>query len=46
MSFGIASLTQNSDIKTAVDWVARADAALYTSKQQGRNRVTLYKETP
>ena len=45
MSFGIAGLTKDSDIKTAVDWIARADAALYASKQQGRNRVTLYKET-
>jgi len=46
MSFGVASLTKNSDIKTSVDWIARADAALYASKQQGRNRITLYKENP
>ncbi|MCM2286041.1 MAG: GGDEF domain-containing protein [Desulfobacula sp.] len=46
MSFGIASLTKNSDIKTALEWIARADAALYASKRNGRNRTTLYKETP
>ena len=44
MSFGIAKLTKDSGIKTAKDWIARADAALYASKQQGRNRITLYQE--
>nr|NJM03656.1 GGDEF domain-containing protein [Desulfobacula sp.] len=44
MSFGIAELTKDSGIKTAADWVARADSALYESKRNGRNRTTLYKE--
>jgi len=45
MSFGIAKLTRDSGIKTAADWIARADTALYESKQKGRNRTTLYKES-
>lgn len=44
MSFGIASLTKKANIKTAADWIARADKALYESKHNGRNRTTLYKE--
>ncbi len=44
MSFGIARLTKDSGIKTAADWIARADAALYESKARGRNRTTLYQE--
>ncbi|WP_158541506.1 GGDEF domain-containing protein [Pelagibacterium lacus] len=37
-SFGIAPL--NAQIKSAVDWFARADIALYGSKQAGRNCVS------
>ncbi len=44
MSFGIARLANDSGIKTATDWIARADSALYESKQKGRNRTTLYQE--
>ncbi len=42
MSFGIAKLDREADIKTASDWISRADDALYQSKQNGRNRVTLF----
>jgi diguanylate cyclase (GGDEF)-like protein len=44
MSFGIATLDRKSGITTASDWISRADDALYQSKQNGRNRVTLFKE--
>jgi diguanylate cyclase len=37
-SAGIAEVTENTDIRSAL---ARADAALYRAKQQGRNRVEL-----
>jgi diguanylate cyclase len=37
-SAGIAEVTENADIRSAL---ARADAALYRAKQQGRNRVEL-----
>lgn len=43
MSFGVAMLTKDSDIKNATDWISRADNALYLSKQNGRNQTTLYK---
>lgn len=43
MSFGIAPLNKASDLKTAIDWISRADSALYKSKQNGRNRTTLFK---
>ncbi len=43
MSFGVALLTGNCEIKTPAEWISRADQALYTSKQNGRNRTTLYK---
>jgi len=42
MSFGIAGLDRDSGIKTATDWIGRADNALYQSKQNGRNRTTIY----
>jgi diguanylate cyclase (GGDEF)-like protein len=44
MSFGISTLDREAGIKTASDWISRADDALYQSKQNGRNRVTLFKE--
>jgi diguanylate cyclase (GGDEF)-like protein len=42
MSFGVAG--SYSDPGTILDWIARADKALYTSKQNGRNQTTLFKE--
>ena len=42
MSFGIAQLDENSDIETGTDWIARADNALYQSKQNGRNLTSIY----
>lgn len=42
MSFGIAQLDQDSGINSAAEWIARADAALYQSKQQGRNRTSIF----
>ncbi|HCP46013.1 MAG TPA: hypothetical protein DIU15_08235, partial [Deltaproteobacteria bacterium] len=41
MSFGIAELDIESG-ETPADLIARADAALYASKEAGRNRVTAY----
>lgn len=38
ISLGVASYSQG---EAGADFVARADAALYASKEQGRNRVTL-----
>lgn len=47
ISAGIAQLDDASEIKTVADWVSRADTALYMSKQNGRNRTTLFeKDTP
>lgn len=41
ISVGIA---QNSaDIESAQNWIEKADEALYTSKREGRNRVTMSK---
>ncbi len=42
MSFGIAENTRDSQIPGAVEWIARADQALYRSKQSGRNRSTVW----
>ncbi len=40
ISLGVAALSEDvEDIKT---WIARADQALYRSKEGGRNRVTLF----
>ncbi|WP_300454929.1 GGDEF domain-containing protein [Desulfobacula sp.] len=43
MSFGIAGLYRDPGIQTATDWIRQADKALYESKQNGRNRTTLFK---
>ena len=43
MSFGIAELYGDTDLQTATDWIRQADTALYESKQNGRNRTTLFK---
>ncbi|MFH2058158.1 MAG: GGDEF domain-containing protein [Pseudomonadota bacterium] len=46
MSFGIAQLDKAAQIKTASDWISRADTALYQSKQNGRNQTIMFKEAP
>lgn len=45
MSFGISRLTKisNSAIKSSTDWINQADHALYESKQNGRNKTSVYK---
>jgi len=40
VSLGIAEL--DSDVDSVSDWIARADQALYQSKQNGRNRFTIF----
>ena len=42
MSFGIAENTRNSGIHNSTEWIARADSALYLSKENGRNRTTVW----
>jgi len=44
MSFGVAHLSNGANIGTVTEAVARADNALYASKQNGRNQTTLFKE--
>ena len=41
-SFGLAQITKDADLKTVID---RADAALYQSKEHGRNRVTAHDDS-
>jgi len=43
ISVGAAELTE--DIETYQDWIDRADKALYHSKNQGRNQVTLFNKS-
>jgi diguanylate cyclase (GGDEF)-like protein len=53
MSFGVAQLrpekgnggNKGSDLEALMNHIGRADKALYTSKENGRNQTTLYKET-
>ncbi|WP_299199563.1 diguanylate cyclase [uncultured Amphritea sp.] len=40
ISLGVSQLTQEQD--SALSWLEQADQALYKSKQNGRNRVTLF----
>ena len=42
MSFGVAG--SDSDPGTILDWIGKADKALYESKEKGRNQTTLFKE--
>ncbi|MBI9088920.1 MAG: GGDEF domain-containing protein [Desulfobacterium sp.] len=42
LSFGIAENTKTSEIKNATEWISRADSALYASKENGRNRATVW----
>ena len=41
MSFGVAELSSHTDVHSPSQWIHRADTALYTSKQSGRNQTTL-----
>ncbi|MCG8642610.1 MAG: GGDEF domain-containing protein [Desulfobacterales bacterium] len=43
ISFGVARLGVFENDQTAADWVSRADNALYASKENGRNRTTIFK---
>ncbi|MCP3872438.1 MAG: GGDEF domain-containing protein [Desulfobacteraceae bacterium] len=43
MSFGIAQLNKNADVKSVTGWIGQADNALYESKQNGRNKTTVFK---
>ena len=43
MSFGVSQLSMDSEVKIASEWINQADKALYESKQNGRNRTTLFK---
>lgn len=42
MSFGICEYYRGADIKTELDWISRADSALYESKKTGRNKTTIF----
>jgi diguanylate cyclase (GGDEF)-like protein len=44
MSFGLSLITGNDKSVTPSDWIAKADNALYQSKNNGRNQTTLYQE--
>ncbi|SDU61832.1 GGDEF domain-containing protein [Desulfobacula phenolica] len=44
MSFGISQLSKDSGIKIVTDWISRADIALYESKQNGRNKTSVYRD--
>ena len=41
MSFGVAEIRDNEDVQTVV---SEADAAMYESKNTGRNKVTVYQK--
>jgi PleD family two-component response regulator len=42
MPFGVAQLSKHLKIKEVPDWVGLANHVLYSSKNNGRNRTTLY----
>jgi len=44
MSFGLSLMTGWDTAVTSKDWIAKADNALYQSKNNGRNQTTLYRE--
>ncbi len=44
MSFGIAENRSEPEPCDALEWISRADRALYRSKHEGRNRTTLWGE--
>ncbi|BCS96799.1 hypothetical protein DSLASN_24310 [Desulfoluna limicola] len=44
MSFGIAENRSEPEPCDALEWISRADRALYRSKRDGRNRTTLWGE--
>jgi len=46
MSFGLSLITGMDTSVTPEDWIAKADNALYQSKNNGRNQTTLYQEDP
>lgn len=45
LSFGISENRADSDPCDALEWVGRADRALYRSKHDGRNRTTLWSDS-
>ncbi len=42
VSFGIAGKNGDGEIRDEVEWITRADRALYQSKHDGRNRTSLW----
>ncbi len=42
MSFGISGYDKDSEIKSAADWISRADRALYEAKDTGRNKTIVF----
>lgn len=46
MSFGLSLMTGRDTSVTPKDWIAKADNALYQSKNNGRNQTTLYQKDP
>lgn len=46
LSGGVAGMMSASPVATVGQWLERADRALYESKAQGRNRVTLFTACP
>ena len=41
MSFGVSEIRDNADVQTVV---SEADKAMYESKQNGRNKVSIYQK--
>lgn len=44
MSFGVAEMDGSRPACEPLDWIGKADKALYESKQTGRNRTSFYRE--